>query len=401
MTFMKETVVIISLICICVAFSAFAGCLQNSVLKSETALIRLDAEGNQQWFTVIENQGYSRTVHYFENRVVQASDGGFFVAGTYTNDSTGTMLRAVKIDGAGNVVWDTAYPWSHRDILSLLEDPNGGYAIYTYDGYVCRIDDGGQMTGEKSVVDQLGRQTNIPLTVQSVMQAPDGDVFLAATKHTRSDNIRIADVSSNGSIVREMIIEYPELETVRSILIISDGGFLIGGSAFEGGTQFPNPGSILIAKIDESATVVWDVSLADENSSLLSMHEYPEHGYAVLTAAEESEKQAGTAWKITEFLISHEGEIEEERVVSVTGYPKYVSDQGFILTGLSRVEQGFFPIGRTDLNLIVTKTDRAGNVQWNTTLPWASASGRVSSIVQQVLQTDDGGYAILGGRWYY
>lgn len=401
MTFMKETVVIISLICICVAFSAFAGCLQNSVLKSETALIRLDAEGNQQWFTVIENQGYSRTVHYFENRVVQASDGGFFVAGTYQNESSGTMLRAVKIDGAGNVVRDTAYPCSHRDVLSLLEDPNGGHTIYTYDGYACRIDDRGQMTGEKNVVDQLGRQTNIPLTVNAVTQAPDGDVILAATKHPRSENLRIADVSSNGTIVREMIIEYPELETVRSIVRTSDGGFLIGGSAFEGGTQFPDPGGILIAKIDESATVVWDVSLAKEDGSLLSMHEYPERGYAVFCLTEDSEKQAGTAWKITEILISREGEIEEERVVSVTGYPEYVSDQGFILTGLSRVEQGFFPIGRTDLDLIVTKTDRAGNVQWNTTLPWVSTSGRVSSGILQVLQTDDGGYAILGSRSYY
>ncbi len=399
---MKEITAIMTLICFCIAFSVIAGCMQTYAWRSETVLVRLDKEGSQQWSAVIENQGYSPAVHYYENWGIQTSDGGFFVAGTFYNDSYGNMIRAIKIDGRGNVIWNTIYSRSHGSILALFQCPDGRYLILTHGGYVYCIDDQGRMAWEKSVVDQLTRKITTDLVVNAAAQAPDGSILLAATKYSRSENLNIACFSYEGILLWERVIDYPDLETVRSIATTSDGGYIVGGLTFEQGAQYPAQGRILVVKMDANATVVWDVFLAETNSSLLDMHEQPDRGYTILYAVEDSGKNANNSWKIVEVLISHDGAIEEERIVPLTEYPKHASDQGFILISFSPIQsQGFFSMNRTNLDLAVRKVDSSGDAQWNTTIPWVSTPSRTSNVIHEVLQTDDGGYALLGGRYFY
>lgn len=104
-------------------------------------LIKTDAQGNETW-----RKGYSFGPGEDDGAsVLQTRDGGYAVAG-YTN-STGSSYDALllKIDSAGNMLWNKTYSLGAGNDI-------GGDVRETKDGYIIAGRTGSKDTGGKDVL---------------------------------------------------------------------------------------------------------------------------------------------------------------------------------------------------------------------------------------------------------
>jgi hypothetical protein len=88
-------------------------------------LLKLDANGNVQWSKI-----YGISLSRFF--AIQASDGGFVLAGWMPNDLNSMDTFMVKTDKDGFVLWNKTFApggSSNALVYALMETQNGGYAV--------------------------------------------------------------------------------------------------------------------------------------------------------------------------------------------------------------------------------------------------------------------------------
>jgi hypothetical protein len=100
--------------------------------STDVYLIKTDANGTLQW-----NKTYGGTRDELGCSLVQASDGGYAIAGwTYSFGTGVPNVYLVKTDAVGNEQWSKAYGGSDPDYgYSLIRTSDGGYAIAGYTDY--------------------------------------------------------------------------------------------------------------------------------------------------------------------------------------------------------------------------------------------------------------------------
>jgi hypothetical protein len=104
-------------------------------------LVKADMNGNMQW-----NRTYGGTGYDVAFALVQASDGGYALAGsTESYGAGGSDAWLVKTDASGNVQWNKTYGETYYDgAHALVRTTDGGYALAgfteSYDVVVGRAD---------------------------------------------------------------------------------------------------------------------------------------------------------------------------------------------------------------------------------------------------------------------
>jgi hypothetical protein len=89
-------------------------------------LVKTDSAGKMQW-----NRTYGGASGDFAESVVQTFDGGYALAG-YTTSNVYPLdeVRLVKVDSAGNMLWSQTYGRYDRDhARSVVQATDGGFAI--------------------------------------------------------------------------------------------------------------------------------------------------------------------------------------------------------------------------------------------------------------------------------
>lgn len=165
-------------------------------------LLKLDANGNKTWDTIIDRNGYEMLA-----ALHQTSDGGYILGGNSTSPSSNEKKLAsdkdefdywiVKLDADGNKTWDKTIGGSGPDFLRTLQQTADG-------GYILGGTSFSGISGDKSQACQ-----------------GDGDYWIVKLD---ADGNKIWDKTMGGNIHDELV----------SIRQISEGTYILGGYSGSG-----------------------------------------------------------------------------------------------------------------------------------------------------------------------
>jgi hypothetical protein len=106
---------------------AILGVKDTAINARDFWLIRTDASGNHLW-----NQTYGGTGWEIARDIIEVSAGGFALLGTTQSyGAGGTDIWLVRVDAAGNHLWNTTFGGSGDDdiVYGFVEVSAGGFAI--------------------------------------------------------------------------------------------------------------------------------------------------------------------------------------------------------------------------------------------------------------------------------
>lgn len=182
-------------------------------------LFKIDLEGNLMWEKELES-----TMRTEISQILPTEDGNYIlVASTYTVQ-TSLLYYILKIDGLGNIIWESAFGGSTRDnIWNATLTSDGGVVIIGYTG------------------------------------SNDGDI---STYYGGWDNWMLK-VSSTGKKVWDFTIGTSDIDYGTYIIETSDHGLLVATSSTVGPggniecEPFNINAEIILFKLDSMANVEW------------------------------------------------------------------------------------------------------------------------------------------------
>lgn len=198
-------------------------------------VIKIDANGVKQWDKTIGSRSDDRLTS-----AVATADGGFLLGGySGTEGGGGDKTQTgrgnydywvVKIDANGAKQWDKVFGGSGEDkLVGLVASPDGGFL--------------------------LGGSSNSPVS---------GDVSKAALfSNIGQHDYWVVKIDASGNKQWDKMLNATSDETLGSLAVTSDGGFLLGGTSAglpERDKTVPQKGlgDYWIVKLDASGTKLWD-----------------------------------------------------------------------------------------------------------------------------------------------
>jgi len=126
---MKKLFFVIAVFCICIPCALSAGCIERHFEKTETVIVKFNSTGTVAWTTVIENTGYASSTSFSpSNQFLLTSDRGFIIAGFFYNSSGKKNIRLLKLDPAGNLLWEKRMPGDGTPLV-VIQRPDGGFLL--------------------------------------------------------------------------------------------------------------------------------------------------------------------------------------------------------------------------------------------------------------------------------
>jgi len=318
-------------------------------------------------------------IRSFAGKIIQASDGGYVVAGGSNGSSSKDWYDwwLVKTDSNANVEWEKTFGGPHPDFAdSVIQTSDGGFAI------------AGTMNGKAAVVktDSAGNiqwsRTYYNSTRAAIIQTSGGGYAIAGDDYTPlpyftffgpSPIIRLVKTDASGN--EEWSKTYGE-GTACSIVQTKDAGYALMCSRSREG--------FLLVKTDSIGELEWKKTFGVESDTLLSMVQTSNGEFAVFARALTVNWRDPTLVKTDPEgnILWAKNYLNEQAVpLDMIG----TRDGGYVLCAS---EEWTFEEGDPEGEII--KVDSEGNISWVISL----IDGTAGSIVQ----TFDGGYALVETR---
>jgi len=224
---------------------------------------KLDDQGQVLWQRLYGWPGAGPKDRLFKVAAVEAaSDGGLLVAGAATTAAGGPWhLWVARLDGAGDLLWQQAYPAASPGEAHALGQSAEG-SIYVagvnlawgaggYDFWVLKLDPAGRIIWQRSCG---GPQSDIP---RGLAATPDGGClvvgeslsFGAAGSGRDSWAVKL---DAAGLVAWQKLFSAAGEDWAEAVVATADGGFLVSGAAQKG----PNTDASLL-KITARGEVEW------------------------------------------------------------------------------------------------------------------------------------------------
>jgi len=237
---------------------------QNSGEKDAWA-IRVDRDGNELWERTFGGEGEDAA-----NSVIQTADGGFVIVGKTRSKGEGRYdAWIVKLDKAGNLVWDRTFGGADFDgANSVIQTEDGGFLVVGYtlswgaggkDAWVIRLDRSGQKLWEKVFG---GRWDD---AAYSAAQTADGKFLIAGVRSRSSgsgilnlvpeEDVWLIMVDDDGDEIWEKTYGGKDDDGAISVISTRDGGFLVTGYTESIGPAGRNG---WVIKVDKDGNKLWD-----------------------------------------------------------------------------------------------------------------------------------------------
>lgn len=340
-------------------------------------VVKVDGAGNKVWDKTFGGNDWDVL-----NSQVTTDDGGYLLCGTSNSGATGDKSQAtqgnadfwiVKIDENGSKLWDKRFGGTNYDyLMSVIATNDGGYLLGgwsnsnnngdktqisyggSYDYWVIKIDINGNKLWDK----RFGGTDNEFLLCMK--KTNDGNFLLGGiaysgiggdkTQTSRGyEDYWILKIDGNGNKIWDKTFGGTFSDIMTSIVPISDGGFLLGGTSNSGSSGDKTQSSqgnedFWIVRIDEFGNKIWDL------------------------------RYGGAGVDIFEKVIT-------------------IADNGFLLTGYSNsgMEGDKTQISRGGNDCWIVKIDANGNKNWDKRF-----GGNQNDYLHDAIITDNGDF-ILGG----
>ena len=336
--------------------------------------------------------------------LVQTTDGGFAMLGFTSHCVAGWVCTEdfwlVKTDPAGNAEWNRTYGVPTYDDLesgrSVVQTDDGGYALAGLTGvWSDPIYYDFWLVKTDSLGNMEWNQTYGGAGddfAYSVVQTTDGGYALAGgtgSYGAGNCDVWLVKADSAGNMMWNQTYGGTGNDWAYSVVQTGDGGYALAGCTHSYGAGNRD---VWLVKADSAGNMMWNQTYGGtERDWGHSLVPTSDGGYAI--AGETDSFGAGNDdfWLVK---TDSTGNMEWNQTYGGIRWEKaysvvQTSDGGYALLGVTN------SFG-ADGDYWLVKTDSAGNMEWNHTY-----GGSLGDIGYAVVQTVDGGYAMAGESNYY
>ena len=334
---------------------------------------------------------------FYLEKTIQTNDGGYLILGSTSYNEDGASISyelwLLKIDTRGNLDWNKTFgglgDGGAEDILSTSDK---GYLIL-----------GVKTTSEENIdlwlikIDASGNLDwnktfggeNYEYPTQ-VLETNDGGYLILGNTHSENNsNIWLIKTDRSGNLDWNKTFGGSSSEEQKQVLETSDGGYLILGHTDSYGAGETD---IWLLKTNSNGELDWNKTVGGEN------YEYPtqvletnDGEYLILGYTYSYGAGEADIWLLK---TNSNGELDWNKTFGGSDYeePNQVletSDGGYLILG----DTQSYGAGETGIWLL--KTNSNGELDWNKTF---GGSNNYDS--EQVFETSDGGYLIFGHNGY-
>ncbi len=294
-----------------------------------------------------------------------------------------------------DTLWSKKYGGADYDYGSSLEiTSDGGFIIVGFthsygsgymDAYLIKTDQNGDTIWTRT------HGSDIYEDGRSVKPMPDGGYALAGTAMTADTSyIYMLRTDASGDTVwcgSYGMVTYP---SVYEMITTFDSGFIMVGTCLD--TFGQNGNDVLLIKTDSRGDTAWTRTFGSAHDDYgYSIRQTPDSGYIIAGSTDPTGEFISDIYLIKtdaggnlQWSKTHGGPLWEE------GYSiALTSDHGYIITG----QTVSFGAGASDV--YVVRTDSIGDTLWT-----AAYGGVYTDCGIEVIQINDGGFFVVGYRYY-
>jgi len=240
--------------------------------------------------------------------LVKTHDGGYLMGGAIS--TTTSDFSIIKVDANGNEQWRKTYDNSgnYDQLTSMAQNIDGGFVLggytystvnYNYDYWVVKINANGFV---EWTVQLNGNNSDL---LESIQIDHIGDIIVggysvSSAGGDKSENSRggydmwIVKLNNNGIKAWDKTIGGSSDDYLASIQVTSAGGYLLGGYSYSGISGEKSEASrggadYWIVNLDVQGNIIWDKTLGGSHSDILADIKETTNGEIILAGQSQSQ----------------------------------------------------------------------------------------------------------------
>jgi hypothetical protein len=332
--------------------------------------------------------------------ITAASDKGYMACGYTSSFSSSLDMYLVKFDAQGSLQWEKNYGGNKMDLGWSVHELGDGWLLHgctlskdttNQDIYLLRLDKAGNIIWEKTYGSKKGERTTDLLVLS------DGNYLLIGERILQDSVNRdsyILKLDTAGQVIWEKTFGGPRIERTYYAAETNEGDYLVSGSIF----PYDNgKADLLFLKISKQGELVWS-----KTSGKKDVHEvshsfrrntdgktYTVNGYIGTT---------NEGFHDAFFLQLDGGGSVLRKQQHSTGedlrimHAEETADKGFVATGYTRKD-----ITKNLWDAVLLRYDHKGNVLWMKTF----GSPELDDQGYWLVCNADGGYTLAGYTYSY
>lgn len=224
--------------------------------------------------------------------IVETSDGGFVLSGTYCDNQTDEYKHfLIHTDSAGNILWNKEFwVYTHHWDCNVQLTFDGGYIVCGggTDGRLIKFDESGNIIWNKSYGDegyQFGRY--------GIQTSDSGYAYTGSygSESQPNNKIWLVKTDSNGEVQwTKMYGEFDLVGVGTSVIQTADMGYLISAHTwFEG----ENNENFVLTRTDLEGNIIWSKKYGPEDYRCRPEHTITtkDNGYITVGKAQDSKTE--------------------------------------------------------------------------------------------------------------
>lgn len=354
---------------LCLLLVLAAGCLVPHYGTGRDIIVfKVDADGTEQWQTVIDTGGDDTAAS-----MIQTADGGYLIGGEVQPWRGNQSYGVFKIDGNGSVVWNAT---GRGAPVSSVAETAGGTVVAVGESRVLLFDPVGNILDSDVEVDGI---------LQSVVGTAGGGVAIAGTT---GEDLLVLKRDRDMTEEWRKIHGTGDRDSARAVIQTSDGGYLVGGTIY---LPDRNGSDVWLLRLNAAGDLLWEATLGSPSqyNHVVFMSEAP-GGECTVTYNNVT---------LEEIVFDREGNVIGEKTLNASA-PIIKTADGEYVSGAVR----YHPASRFLIlpdqvgvpHIMSFSAD--GHQEWDTEL---NATLELIGNAVSVIQTADGGYALLVNRHNY